>query len=145
MVADKGAENTPAYRNQMYGVFRNFPLEKFGFKLPGIIGRDRRVGRRGTAAGQLEPGRQASCTCRWRRRLHIPKGPSDASDRPIAVRRALADLSTGAGQYYMEFTLRQSLGAGGLRRCFAGYSDGGRRRRSWPLAHLLDDAPGAGP
>jgi hypothetical protein len=36
MVADKGAANTPAYRNQMYGVFRNFPLQKFGFKLPGI-------------------------------------------------------------------------------------------------------------
>lgn len=36
MVADKGAANTPAYRNQMYGVFKDFPLEKFGFKLPGI-------------------------------------------------------------------------------------------------------------
>jgi hypothetical protein len=36
MVAALGAANVPAYRGQIYGVFRNFPLDKFGFKLPGI-------------------------------------------------------------------------------------------------------------
>jgi hypothetical protein len=36
MVAALGADNVPAYRGQTYGVFRNFPLERFGNKLPGI-------------------------------------------------------------------------------------------------------------
>jgi hypothetical protein len=36
MLAVNGALETPAYRGQIYGVFKDFPLEKFGYKLPGI-------------------------------------------------------------------------------------------------------------
>lgn len=136
MLATNGPLETPAYRGQIYGVFKNFPLEKFGFKLPGISAEIVGSGGEAPRFDTWNPDDKHPHVALLNGNLTLTKDTPEISFENTGVR---SRTSHRRGQYYMEITL-DALWTGAWGMDWGGAASGIGLGVSLATAELIESA-----